>query len=299
MIQAQETAMKGDIDSVNHLGIAVRDIEAACALYERLGFQLTPLSVHSGSSNPDEPVQPMATGNRCAVFPNNYIEVLGIVNPGALDWGWDRFIDRFEGAHIICFGCKDADTVATRLAAAKVANSGVIALQRDIGTPEGTRTAKFDCVHFDRAATPEGLIQAARHRNPEYVHQPRYLTHENGATSLSSLLLVAEDPKATAERYAVLTGQPLDEIDGLPGIRLPLVTTLRFTSPQDAGKRLPGTLLSPAPSIVAATFTVADLASARALIGDAGFPVVDGDDRFHVPAEHALGVVHEFVPDRR
>jgi hypothetical protein len=289
--------MNGDIDSVNHLGIAVRDMDAACALYERLGFQLTPLSVHSGSSKPGEPVQPMATGNRCAVFPHNYIEVLGIVNPGALDWGWSRFIDRFEGAHIICFGCKDAEVVAARLSAANVGNSGVIALQRDIGTPEGMRTARFDCVHFDGAATPEGLIQAARHRNPEYVHQPRYLEHANGATSLAGLLLVTENPRATAERYALLTGQPLGEIDGLAAIELPLVTTLRFASPEEAGRRLPGTLLSPAPSIVAATFPVKDLAAARKLVAAAGFPIVDGKDRFHVPAEHALGVVHEFVAD--
>jgi hypothetical protein len=273
-------------------------MEAACALYERLGFLLTPLSVHSGSNKPGEPVQVMATGNRCAVFPHNYIEVLGIVNPGALDWGWSRFIDRFEGAHIICFGCQDAEVVAKRLDSSGVANSGVIALQRDIGTLEGTKTARFDCVHFNGASTPEGLIQAARHRNPEYVHQSRYLSHANGATGLAQLLIVTEDPNATAERYTVLTGRSLTEVDGLPAIDLPLVTTLRFTSPSDAGRRLPGTLLSPTPSIVAATFTVADLGAARRHITEAGFPVVDGEDRFHVPAEHVLGVVHEFIPDR-
>lgn len=290
--------MKGDIDSVNHLGIAVRDLDAACALYERLGFQLTPLSVHSGSSTPGEPVKPMATGNRCAVFPHNYIELLGIVNPGALDWGWSKFLDRFEGAHIICFGCQDAEVVAGRLSEAGVGNSGVIALQRDIGTPEGERTARFDCVHFDGGATPEGLIQAARHRNPEYVHQPRYLNHPNGATSLAELLIITEDPDATAQRYALHTGRSLTQVDGLPAIELPLVTTLRFTSPEEAGRRLPGTLMSPAPSIVAATFAVRDLDAARELVSKAGFPIVEGNGRFHVPAEHALGVVHEFVADR-
>lgn len=291
--------MLGDIDSVNHIGIAVRDMDAACARYERLGFLLTPLSVHSGSSKPGEPVQPMATGNRCAVFPHNYIEVLGIVNPGALDWGWSRFMDRFEGAHIICFGCKDAAVVAGRLDASGVGNSGVIALQRDIGLPEGQRTARFDCVHFDGAATPEGLIQAARHRNPEYVHQPRYLTHANGATGLDRLLLVADEPGKMAERYAVLTGRPITQSDGLDAIELPLVTTLTFADPVTAGRRYPGTLFSPPPSIAVATFTVADLAMAKAFIRKAGFPVVERGDRFHVPAEHALGVVHEFVADRK
>ena len=287
--------MNGDIDSVNHLGIAVRDLDQASALYERMGFQLTPLSVHSGANKPGEPVQEMATGNRCAVFPNNYIEVLGIVNPEGADWGWARFVDRFEGAHIICFGCQDAATVARRLDASNVGNSGVIPLQRDIGTLEGMQTARFDCVHFDGGVTPEGLIQAARHRNPEYVHQPRYLDHPNGASGLARLLLVSDAPNDTAARYAVLTGQPVTELEGLPAVKLPLATTLRFSDPEGAGRQFKGTLLSPTPSIVAATFSTKDLAGAQALIEKAGFPVISGEGRFHIPAEHALGVVHEFI----
>lgn len=286
--------MTGDIDSVNHVGVAVRDMEQGCALYEALGFTLSPLSVHSGSSSPNEPVKPMATGNRCAIFPHNYIEVLGIVNPGAMDWSWGRFIERFQGAHIICFGCKDATVVDARAKASGVKTSGVISLQRDIGTEDGVKTARFDCVHFDRAGTPEGLIQAARHRNPEYVHQPRYLTHRNGATSLTEVLLVTADADATARRYEILTGQPLKQHRGDAVIELPLATRLRFMEPQKAANEYAGTLLAPAPSIAAITFSVADLAQARNVISAAGFPIVDGPNRFHVPAENALGAVHVF-----
>ena len=287
--------MSGDINSVNHMGIAVRDLEKACSLYEQLGFTLSPLSVHSGSKAPGEPPVPMATGNRCAIFPNNYIEVLGIVNPGAMDWGWERFLDKFQGAHIICFGCTDAEEVRRRLDDSKVANSGVITLQRDIGTEEGMRTARFDCVHVDGAGTPEGLIQAARHHNPEYLHQPRYLNHANGATSLTEILLVSENPEQTAAHYAVLSGQASTrQEDGSFLIRLPLVTALRFMGPEQAGKYLPGTLMAPAPAMVAATFSVRDLGAARELVVKAGFPVVDGPGRFMVPAEAALGVAHLF-----
>ncbi len=289
--------MKGDIDSVNHLGIAVRDMDEASALYERLGFQLTPLSVHSGSNKPGEPVRPMATGNRCAVFPHNYIEILGVVNPGALDWSWATFIDKFQGAHIICFGCGDASVVANRLDQSGVKNSGVITLQRDIDTQDGMRTAVFDCVHFDSDINPEGLIQAAHHRYPEYVHQPRYLTHPNGSTSLAGLFLVSDKPDETAEKYSRLTGQPVVEHGGLPAVSLPLVSTLCFTRPDDLNKRFPGSLFSPSPSIVAASFSVKDLAQAQELVKQAGFHVVEGDGRFHVPAEQALGVVHEFVQE--
>ena len=106
---------EGDIDSVNHVGVAVRDMDQAVARYEALGFVLSPLSVHSGSAKPGAPVEPMATGNRCAIFRHNYVEVLGIVNPGRLDWSWGDFIKRFQGGHIICFGCKDAAVVDRRV----------------------------------------------------------------------------------------------------------------------------------------------------------------------------------------
>ena len=286
----------GDIDSVNHVGIAVRNLDEAAARYQALGFTLSPLSVHSGSKTPGEPPQLMATGNRCAIFPHNYVELLGIVNPGLLDWSWGDFIKRFQGAHIICFGCKDANVVDHRVRNNGIETSGVISLQRDIGTPEGTRTARFDCVHFDRAATPEGLIQAARHRNPEYVHQPRYLTHPNGAKALAEVVLVTTDEAATAHRYEKLTGQKTAKGADRFIIDLPLVTRLIFVNPDTIGAFLPGSLFSPAPSIVAMGFAVEDLHRTRDLLQRGGFDVIASEQRLVVPAEEALGVVHYFLP---
>jgi catechol 2,3-dioxygenase-like lactoylglutathione lyase family enzyme len=289
----------GDIDSVNHVGIAVRSLDEAADRYQALGFMLSPLSVHSGSKTPGEPPQLMATGNRCAIFPNNYVELLGIVNPGLLDWSWGDFIKRFQGAHIICFGCKDGTVVDQRVRASGISTSGVIPLQRDIGTPEGVRTARFDCVHFDRAATPEGLIQAARHRNPEYVHQARYLTHPNGAKSLAEIVLMTTDAQATAYRYEKLTGQKASRAADRFVIDLPLVTRLIFMNPDAIGAFLPGSLFPPAPSIIATGFEVEDLNRTEDLLERGGFDVLNSDGRLIVPAEQALGVTHYFLPASR
>jgi hypothetical protein len=287
--------MQGDIDSVNHVGVAVRDLESASARFEALGFVLTPLSVHAGASRPGEPVVPMATGNRCIMFPHNYVEVLGIVNPGSLDWGCGDFLKRFQGGHIICFGCKDAAVVDSRVNQSGFKTSGVIPLQRDVKTPEGMRTARFDCVHFDRAAMPEGLIQAARHRNPEYIHQPPYLKHGNGATELADVVLVTSDPEGLARKYERLTGQTMRR-DGA-GIRidLPLVSHLTFLSPDQIGAVLPGSLFSPTPSIAAMGFKVADLKHAEAVLGRTQIPHHRAGDRLIVPAEEALGVAVYFT----
>src|SRR5690606_34928011 len=150
----------------------------------------------------------------------------------------------------------DASTVSERVTQAGVRNSGVITLQRDIEVQGEMRTAIFDCVHFDNALNPEGLIQAAHHRFPEYVHQPRYLGHPNGATSLTRVTLVSDDPGEMAAKYATLTGQPSTELEGVPAIHLPLVTSLCFTSPDQLRTRFTGSLFAPSPAIVAASFSV-------------------------------------------
>ncbi len=287
-------AMAGDIDSVNHVGVAVRDLDKASACYEALGFTLSPLSAHFGSTKPGQPPEPLATGNRCAIFPHNYVEVLGIINPGKPDWSWGKFLNRFQGGHIICFGCKDAQVVHDRLAVTNIGISDVISLQRDIGMPEGVRTARFDCVHFDRAVTPEGLIQAARHRNPEYVHQPRYLAHRNGAEALAEVVISTSDPQSVAQRYETLTGQKARAFGNRWEIDLPLVTKLIFMSPEAVGQFLPGTLFSPPPSIAAMGFKVSNLGRAGDVIATGGFTIVKADDRLLVPAEEALGVAHYF-----
>lgn len=288
-------ATNGDIDSVNHIGVAVRDMDRGVTRYEKLGFTLSPLSVHSGSLKPGEPVQPMATGNRCAIFEHNYVEILGIVNPDLPSWGWAKFVEKFEGAHIICLGCGDAETVDRRVSGNGIKTSGVIKLQRDVETAEGMKTARFDCTHFDSSITPEGLIQAAHHRTPEYIHQERYLTHENGAQCLDEVVLVTMDPAAESEKYERLTGVAAQRKGHRREIVLSLVSRLVFIGPEMAGEEFRGSLVAPVPAIAAMSFPVSDLDKTEELLKSRGLTTVRQDNQVLVPAEQALGVVHVFT----
>jgi hypothetical protein len=292
----RQGAMKGDIDSVNHVGLALRSLDAATKRYEAMGFLLTPLSVHSGSSKPGGPVELMATGNRCAVFPHNYTELLGIVNPGRPDWFFGEFIKKFEGAHIICFGCGDAAVVNERVSSAGIGTSGVIALQRDVGTPEGTRTAKFDCVHFSKAEMPEGLIQAAHHRTPEYIHQARYLSHPNKVVALSNVVLAVADPDAYEAKYAKLTGRQARREGRKRVFALPLVSRVTIVAHDEVRDELPGSLFPLAPAIAGIGYATTDMAGMAARLDDQGIPYVRHDGRLVVPAEAACGVATVFEP---
>jgi catechol 2,3-dioxygenase-like lactoylglutathione lyase family enzyme len=132
-----------DIDNINHVGMAVRDLADTVRRFEAMGFQLTPYSPHSAAWKPGEPVQPQGSGNRCVMFASDYLEILASEDPARPAARISNFLKRHQGAHIICFNTEDPHAVEKRLQGAGIATSGVIPLQREIDTPDGVRTAKF------------------------------------------------------------------------------------------------------------------------------------------------------------
>lgn len=284
--------MTKDIDSVNHVGLVVRDLDSAAARYERLGFVLTPLSVHAGSARPGGPVVPLGSGNRCAVFRDNYLEVLARV--GETDTTEasrvGRWLDRHEGAHIICFGCGDAEVVDRRLAGAGFATSGVVALQREVDTPDGTETAKFDRVLLPQETTPEGLIQAAHHRTPQYIHQPRYTEHPNRVVALSEVILAVDDPDAFEARYAALLGRPARREGVRRSFKLPLVSTLTVVGIDDVGELLGAGAVPAPPCIAGVAMASTDLGAVRDRLDE--HERIDG--RLVVPGDAACGMAIAF-----
>lgn len=283
-----------DIDSVNHVGMAVRDLAATVARYEAMGFQLTPYSPHSGAWKPGEPVQPMRSGNRCVMFRHNYLEILSSEDPAAPAPRLANYLKHHEGAHIICFNAGDVAAVDRRLAAAGVKTSGVIPLQREIDTPDGVRTARFERVGFAPDDSPEGFIQAARHFTPEYIYQPRYVRHPNGCTELSDVIVVTDEVEHFAAKYARYLGRAPARADGAVRFSFPLVSTLTLVGVREAKALLPGTLLPPIPGIAAVAFKAPDLAAVRARLAAGGFAVGEAVGRLVVPAEQASGVAVVF-----
>jgi hypothetical protein len=286
--------MNGDIDSVNHVGLVVKDLEAAAKRYEAFGFILTPLSMHSGALKPGDPEIPYGSGNRCAIFPDNYLEIVAHVDKQKYDLFCGKFLQRFEGAHIICFGCGDASVVDRRLRLSGVGTSGVIPLKRDLDTPDGKRTAKFDCVHFDYAATPEGLIQAAYHLTPQYIHQKRYLGHPNKVTALSNVYLAVADPAETAARYEKFTGRKGERQGKNFVFKLPRVSKVTIMPAANLATELPGAPLHSGPYLAGFAFATSDLPGMAKRLKDRKIRFAEPGDRLVVPADEAFGAAVVF-----
>jgi catechol 2,3-dioxygenase-like lactoylglutathione lyase family enzyme len=279
-----------DIDSINHVGMAVRDLAATAARYEAMGFLLTPYSPHSGAWKPGEPVKPLGSGNRCVMFAHNYLEILASEDPARPTERLAGYLQHHEGAHIICFNTEDTPSVDRRLTGAGLKTSGVIPLQRDIDTPEGVRTARFERVQFAPEDSPEGYIQAARHLTPGYIYQPRYTRHPNGCSELSDVVVVTDRPDRFAEKYARYIGWAPTREGLAIRFRFPLASALTIVDAASAKDVLPGSLLPPVPGIAAVAFRTPSLEAQRDRLAAHGFHAVEQGGRVIVPAEEASGL---------
>jgi len=283
-----------DIDSVNHVGLVVAEIHAAAARFEAMGFTLSELSMHKGATEPGKPAEPFGSGNRCAVFPKNYLEIVAHVEKDKRDVFVGKYLARFEGMHIICFNSPALPAADARLHAAGVGTSGVIPLQRDVSTAEGTRTAQFDCAHFAESGTPEGLVQAAFHRTPQYIHQPRHVAHANKCVALSNAYVVADDVAGVAARYATYTGVKPRRDGAMMVLELPLVSRITILPPAELDAELPGAVRRKAPYMPGYGFATTDLAAVTGHLDRARIPYARARGRVVVPASAAFGAAIAF-----
>jgi hypothetical protein len=266
--------------NIDHTVFVTRNYEETWQRYEELGFTLSPPSRHFASRSEGGELLPSCTANRCAYFGESFLELIGIVDEAAGDpWRVLPILDdRGDGLHGVSFGCDDSEAAERRLREAGLSASGVLSLQRDVELPEGTRTARFRSVHISRDKTPEGILHTAEHLTPEYVHQPRYLDHPNGARRVAGILLVVADDEVEKyrSRYDVITGGPLD------------TSRVDIVGASDLDAVLPGETAPRLPYFAAHGVAVADLGRARKLV-EQHVPTTTSDRGFFVRAEDAGG----------
>ncbi|PZW44889.1 glyoxalase-like protein [Humitalea rosea] len=237
---------------LDHVGICATDPRPVWAAYEALGFTLSPFAQQSGGSPPAL----LGTGNRCAMLRRGYVELLGIVDPTLFDNGLSRFLDRYQGQHIVAFAMADAEANLARLRAAGLDIPGIAWLERPVEAPDGPR-ARFARLPFPDA--PEGRLQLIQHLTPELLWQERWLTHANHAVALEESLLIAASPAESAARLSRLCGLPLLP-DPAGGFALPLPQggRVRILPPEALEAVLPGVVAPGLPFLAGVTLRTDD-----------------------------------------
>jgi hypothetical protein len=201
---------------LDHIAHWVPDRGAAEAELRRLGFAPTPFSEQFTRAAPDAKPVSAGTGNHCAMLERGYLEFLAPIgdtpNAASLRAG----IARYTGAHLIAFGTVDPDRDHARLAREGFGPLPTVALEREIGTAEGTGTARFAVVRTAAGAMAEGRVQFVEQRTPELLWQTRWLAHPNSAIGLTRVHLCVADPHEAAARFARYTGLAVGAFDGAP-----------------------------------------------------------------------------------
>ena len=280
---------------LDHLGWFVPDIDHASLLFDKLGFLLTPYTVHM-NEQPDGSRVPSGTANRCAMIQRGYLEILTRVPDvdSAITRQMDAGLARYTGLHLIAFTVADTADFTKILRESGFEPDPPVALRRPMTLDDGSEDiAAFSVVRLPSSAMAEGRVQVLSQDTPEVVWQSSLTCFENGAELLSGVLIVSVDPVEAVNRYQSFTGR-LHQRWG-SGYRIILDRgELVFCSPTDVAQFLPETDIPSLPFIAAVSIRSKDLELTRQFLNDAHITFRSSSPSRIVVDNHA-GVGSAFV----
>ncbi len=270
------------ITGIDHALIGVRDLEAARETWTRLGFTVTPRGRHIG----------WGTANYCIMFQHDYIELLGIVDPGQFTNDLDRFLEVREGALGLAFATDDAVAAAAELTARGIAVEGPKDLKRILELPEGDALPAFSLVHLPPEAIPDLRAFLCQHLSRDLVWQPQWMEHPNTALGIRRVTIAVEDPEATARAYAEIWGRDVDVFLAKPEAADLLFggAPLQFLRPELLDYEMP----ADPPFIAHLGIEVGDVAAVRACLTEAGILFEDEGNSVLLDPEAGNGVELSF-----
>ncbi|MBE0619559.1 MAG: VOC family protein [Burkholderiales bacterium] len=224
--------MRKHIKGIDHVVIAVRDLDSAQDTFRRMGFTLTPRGHHT-----------LGSQNHCVMFGRDYFELLMVPQrlPGR-EYYYD-FARVGDGLAAVALKTDNARGAFGELTAAALAPSEPVDFSRPVQLAQGPKTASFRITQLGLEQTPGGQVFLCQHFTRDVVWRPEYQTHANTATGLAALAIVSADVSATAAAYERLFDVKARAIDeGL------LVNTgdtpIAIASEPALAKRLPGVWIS-------------------------------------------------------
>ncbi len=204
---------------IDHLVLCVDDLDAAGALYERLGFTVTPRAQHD-----------WGTANRLVQFDHrSFLEVLTVAAPeripehGARSFSFGAFnrdyLARREGFAMLVFDSPDAGADRDEFAEKGLADLEPFYFERQATLPGGeTVTVAFSLAFVPPTGAPGAAVFTCQQHAPEHFWKPDYQRHENGAETVVETVMVADDPQVLRAYWEGVQGPDnvtADEAGGL------------------------------------------------------------------------------------
>ena len=142
------------------------------------------------------------------MFENDFLELLGIVDPGENVERLAAFLARREGARNVAFApAGSAEDSRSALLARGLHPSEVAALGRRMELPEGPVIPRFGLIGWAAEDTPglPGSFVCA-HLTPELMRRPEWLVHANGANRVRGINVLVEHTAPLLPAYDRLFG---------------------------------------------------------------------------------------------
>jgi hypothetical protein len=277
----------------------VPDLDEASRVFDRLGFPLTPYSVHGDRHPATGTLKPVGTANRLAMLPFGYIEILTTVE--GIDTPDTRHVHsciaHHTGVHLLAFTVTDPAQEAARISGSGIGMRPVVNLRRTVEAEDGSQTeVAFTVVRAEFDRFPEARMQLLSHHTPEHMWQKRYLSQDNGLEALVGATIVSDDPEEAAGRFAAFTGRAIDRQAQPLAIRLDR-GTLQFVDQRGAAEQFGHSSKPSAPAVAAIRITSRDLDKTRDFLLSQGLrPGALDPTHLLIDQSEALGAHLVIVP---
>ncbi len=283
--------MPHNITGLDHTLIGVSDLEAARKTYEKLGFTITPRGSHIG----------WGTANYCIMFGQDYIELLGIVDPNRESNGLDLLLaERGEGLLGLALASDNPLKTKNSLVEAGLNPSDPIELKRKLELPEGDVIPEFKLIRLPTEGVSEKNLFICHHLTPELVRQPEWEQHRNGTQYIKSVVILVDDPKSLRDYYERLCGVlNVTLTDATLSVRVGRLTMI-FVADSDLDLLFPGLTIGgdwpEFPYLVAMTLAVEKIEDTECYLDEAGVTCQKiSNGALRVSPEQTCGVLIEFT----
>lgn len=169
------------------------DMDRAQAIFESLGFQLTPRGRHS-----------LGSINHLIVLNNDYLEIVGL--PTQTDVLRQEVLDSPIGIDGLVFQTKSADQTYADLTAKKLPIQPVQAFSRPVELEGNSYLASFRTTRFSPGTYGAGRVYFCQHLTPELVWRKAWQKHPNEVIRTMGCLVVTQHPASEAKKYLAASG---------------------------------------------------------------------------------------------
>jgi catechol 2,3-dioxygenase-like lactoylglutathione lyase family enzyme len=280
---------------IDHLVVAVRDLDKAAEFYRRLGFQVGARNRH-----------PWGTENRLVQFGTAFIELITVGEGGEIaphtanSFSFGAFVRDYlelrEGLAMLVLDTPDAKADARAFAESGIGAFEPFFFERQARRPDGSETQVAFTLAFARnEAAPHAGFFVCQQHFPENFWNPDFQRHDNGAAGISSVTLAAPNPVGHRAFLTAFTGTEPRQPDGddlsfaIEGSRVDVVTA-------DDAAEIYGSVEVELdqPAFVAYSVAVQDIGRQAKWLDAAEIPYQHMGSRLVVPASAAFGVAIAF-----